>query len=87
VFVNSVLCLAIGQGLNVFSVWWIGSAQGKLVTLTSGTIVGVYVALVTGYGLLSFIGCLIITYLSMISTESLASRIVKNIESVDLSWA
>jgi hypothetical protein len=82
-----VLCIGIGQGLNVFSVWWIGSTQTKLVGLSSGAIVGVYVALVAGYGILSFVGCLLLICMSMVSTESLASRIIKNVELVDLSWA
>jgi hypothetical protein len=87
VFFNSVLCIAIGQGLNVFSIWWIGSAQNILIYYSNGTILGVYVALVAGYGIMSFVGCLLVICVSMISTESLATRITKNIETADLSWA
>ena len=66
--INEVLMVACGQGLNVFSVWWIGSAKSKLPHLSSHAVVGVYVGLVCGYGLLSFLGCLLITYMSIRTT-------------------
>jgi hypothetical protein len=87
VFDKSVLCLAIGQGLNVFSVWWIGSAKTKLASLSTGAVVGIYVGLVVGYGALSFIAGLLSICMAIIATESLGERITKNIERVDLSWS
>jgi hypothetical protein len=81
-----VLMLAIGQALNVFSVWWIGNAKAKYSHMTIPAIIGVYVGLVCGFGILSFLCCLLITYMSMVNTESLANRVISNVGKADLSW-
>jgi hypothetical protein len=78
--------MAIGQGLNVFSVWWIGSAKTKLASLSTGSVVGVYIGLVIGYGALTFIGCMLIICMALTSTKKLGNHIIKNIERVDLTW-
>lgn len=85
-FILLVLMIAAGQALNVFSIWWIGSARVTYPQMNISAIIGVYVGAVCGYGLLSFICGLLITCMSIISTESLASRIISNVGKADLSW-
>jgi len=50
------------------------------------TIIGVYVGLVCGYGLILFLDCLLVIYMSMVCTEALATRIINQVGVADLSW-
>lgn len=72
---NSVILIAVGQSLNLLSVWWIGSARETFPHLSNDLIVGIYVVLVCGYGFLSLSGCILITSMSISATEKVATSI------------
>jgi hypothetical protein len=60
--------VAVGQGLNVFSIWWIGRARDPTWNLGTGAIIGIYVVLVCTYGLLLFLAGALVCFASLIGT-------------------
>lgn len=81
-----VFAAAIGQGVSVFSIWWIGSAEIHIPNMTSQKVIGIYVALVLGYAILLLSSSWIVVCLSLAATENLSQDSFKTLENVDIRW-
>jgi hypothetical protein len=76
----------IAQGMNVFSLWWIGAARNPIYKLSNSAIIGIYIGLVLGYGVLLLISTIMLPYVSLRVTEVLSEEIVGSFATVDLTW-
>jgi hypothetical protein len=63
-FANLVILTVVAQGAYVLSLWWIGAARSTISNLSNGAIVGIYIGLVMGYGLLLLISTVLLPFLS-----------------------
>jgi hypothetical protein len=67
-----VILTITAQTINVLSLWWIGAARSKYTNLSNRTVVAVYTGLLMGYGLLLFIGSIILPFLSKKVADKIA---------------
>lgn len=67
--------LAVGQGMNIFSMWWIGHAKTSFKTMSSAGVIGIYIGLVLGYGVILLIVGIIMPFQSLLNTENIAKTV------------
>lgn len=72
--------------MNIFSVWWIGKARKDFPQFSVGQVIGIYMGLVLGYGVMLLISGLTAPFISVRNTEALADDIIKPYERAHPGW-
>ena len=72
--------------MNIFSAWWIGRASKDYPHLTVGQVIGIYMGMVFGYGVMLLISGLVAPLISVSNTEVLSNDIICPYERADVGW-